>query len=74
MNTDSGLDDLIKVLVIHHQFETIHPFLDGNNSLMGKAAYKCCIAREKVIKTPSLCLSFYLKRERNHRILRQNQQ
>ncbi len=30
INTPSDLDPLIKLALIHHQFESIHPFYDGN--------------------------------------------
>ena len=63
MNTDDGLDDLIKIALIHYQFETIHPFLDANGRV-GRQLIVLYLLEKKVIKTPSLYLSFYLKENR----------
>lgn len=63
MNTDGGLDDLIKIALIHYQFETIHPFLDGNGRV-GRLLIVLYLLEKKVMETPSLYLSFYLKENR----------
>ena len=63
MNSDGGLDDLIKIALIHYQFEIIHPFLDGNGRV-GRLLIVLYLLDKKVIKTPSLYLSFYLKENR----------
>lgn len=63
MNADGGLDNLIKIALIHYQFETIHPFLDGNGRV-GRLLIVLYLLEKKVIKTPSLYLSFYLKENR----------
>ena len=63
MNADGGLDNLIKIALIHYQFETIHPFLDGNGRV-GRLLIVLYLLEKKVIKTPSLYISFYLKENR----------
>lgn len=57
------LPTLIKVALIHAQFETIHPFLDGNGRL-GRLLITFILCAEGVLESPILYLSLYLK---NHR-------
>ena len=63
MNAEAELDDLISIALIHYQFESIHPFLDGNGRI-GRLLIVLYLLEKKVIKTPSLYLSFYLKEHR----------
>lgn len=63
MNTEDGLDHLIRIALIHYQFESIHPFLDGNGRI-GRLFIVLYLLEKGVIKTPSLYLSFYLKEHR----------
>ena len=63
MNAEAELDDLIRIALIHYQFESIHPFLDGNGRI-GRLLIVLYLLEKKVIKTPSLYLSFYLKEQR----------
>lgn len=63
MNAETELDDLIRIALIHYQFESIHPFLDGNGRI-GRLLIVLYLLEKKVIKTPSLYLSFYLKEHR----------
>ncbi|MGP1570501.1 MAG: Fic family protein [Eubacteriales bacterium] len=63
INDDDGLDHLIRIALIHYQFETIHPFLDGNGRV-GRLLIVLYLLAKGVIKTPSLYLSYYLKEHR----------
>lgn len=63
MNAEAELDDLIRIALIHYQFESIHPFLDGNGRI-GRLLIVLYLLEKKVIKTPSLYISFYLKEHR----------
>lgn len=63
MNEDDGMDPLIKVALIHYQFETIHPFLDGNGRV-GRLLIPLFLIALKVISSPILYMSCYLKLNR----------
>lgn len=63
MNAEDDLDDLIRIALIHYQLESIHPFLDGNGRI-GRLLIVLYLIDKKIIKTPSLYLSFYLKEHR----------
>ena len=63
MNAEAEIDDLIRIALIHYQIESIHPFLDGNGRI-GRLLIVLYLLERKVIKTPSLYLSFYLKEHR----------
>ena len=66
MNHDEcfgSLDVLVRVALIHYQFETIHPFLDGNGRL-GRILIILYLIEKGVISTPALYISYFLKRNR----------
>ena len=55
---------LIKAGLVHVQFETIHPFLDGNGRL-GRLLITLLLCAEGTIREPILYLSLYLKKNRS---------
>lgn len=60
---DTTLPVLIKAGLAHVQFETIHPFLDGNGRL-GRLLITLLLCHGKLLDSPILYLSLYLKQNR----------
>ena len=63
INSDCGLDPLICAALIHYQFETIHPFLDGNGRV-GRLLITLYLMEKKILSTPALYISYFLKKNR----------
>lgn len=55
----SELDPLIKMAIIHHQFESIHPFHDGNGRT-GRILNILYLVKNQLLDLPTLCLSRYI--------------
>lgn len=59
-----GMNPLLKAALAHVQFETIHPFLDGNGRI-GRLLITFLICLEGVLREPLLYVSLYLKQQRD---------
>ncbi len=63
INADDDLDVLIRAALIHYQFETIHPFLDGNGRV-GRLLITLFLMEKNVLTTPAIYISYFLKKNR----------
>ncbi len=63
MNGEDSLDPLIQAALIHYQFETTHPFLDGNGRV-GRLLITLFLMEKKILSTPSVYISYFLKMNR----------
>jgi len=74
LNQDDGMPLLLKCALMHYQFETIHPFSDGNGRI-GRALITLYLCKKKIIIKPLLYISGYFeahKREYTSLLLKTN--
>jgi len=63
MHKEDYLPELIKIALLHSQFEMIHPFLDGNGRV-GRLLIAFYLAANEVLHKPTLYISKYFKKNR----------
>lgn len=71
MHKEDGLPPLVRAGLVHAQFETIHPYLDGNGRI-GRLLIALLLEHWGLMKSPLLYLSLFFKRHREEYYRRLN--
>jgi len=71
----SDLDPLVKLAIVHHQFESIHPFYDGNGRT-GRIINILYMVKEELLQLPILYLSRYINQNKSdyYKLLQQTRE
>ncbi|MEQ1613460.1 MAG: Fic family protein [Hyphomicrobiaceae bacterium] len=63
LNEPTDLDPVVRMAILHYQFEAIHPFTDGNGRT-GRVLNILCLVQDKLLDMPTLYLSRHILRTR----------